>query len=128
MTRIVIQTLAIICCNLSLVDWYKYAFALGEFLIGTGGRVTLWQVLRYSIPLVLALASLVAIGWTALRWPLLQPALATMYLFFLSCKDLPMSDWPSLLLAYAILYCVALIIVAGTFALRRRRRMKAART
>jgi len=115
----IIQVVAIIACNLLLVSWYKYAFALGEFLIGSGEEISFWHSVRYVTPLVLIVISLAVIGWIARRSPFVQPALAIMYLFILLGADLGRSDWYRIFLAYVVLYCIALTIAIAVFALKR---------
>ena len=90
-------------------------------MIGTGAGMSPWQILRYGMPLFLIVGSLVTVGWMALRWPLLQPALATAYLFVQLGKDLEPSDWPRLFLAYAVVYFMALLLASGAFVFRRRK-------
>lgn len=44
-----------------------------------------------------------------------------MYVFILLIRNEGWSDWPSMSLAFTVVYCVALTIACGAFAIHRRK-------
>lgn len=121
--QILLQIAAIILCYWILVEWYVYAFALGEFLLGTGRQPSAAQVIRYIGPLCLIVGILFVIGWTAVRWPLLQPALAVVCLIAIPARNSELSDWHSFLGVSIAIYAMALGVSAGAFALKKREKI-----
>lgn len=110
---LLVQAAAIIACNYFLLNWYLYAFALGEYEIGQPGSIGLEHQLRLHALLAVVAAGLAIIGFAARRWPWGQAGLAICGFFILLIVDSGIGFLPFFCLSYCIAVAIACAAHAG---------------